>query len=221
MSRKEDNSSFWNSYSDLMTSMFFVMLVLFVLTIAILHKQMVKIEEERRATQEQLDKIRELEESIKNIDTTYFAYDSIYKTHILQTEVFYPTGKSAISYLSEETQAELCRVRDVLRDSLVSFTRKTPGASYFLIIEGQASRDKWGWYNNSVLSYNRALELFRFWFPNQNEATLSFFDLPCEVIIAGAGFMEGKPRDASNEKKNQRFLIRILPKPGLINESVE
>lgn len=215
MNKKEDNSSFWNSYSDLMTSMFFVMLVLFVLTIAILHRQMVKIEKDRIATKEQLDKIKELEESIKNIDTTFFVYDTIYKTHILQTEVYFDVREYRISTLPLETQQELNRVRDVLRDSLVSFTKKTPNASYFLIIEGQASRD--GYIHNNELSYLRALNLFKFWFPNQKEASLKFFDLPCEVIIAGGGYMEGKPRDPI-EKKNQRFLIRILPKPGMIND---
>ena len=216
MRNKEGNSSFWNSYSDLMSSMFFVMLVLFVLTIAILHKQMVKIEEERVATKEQLDKIRELEESIKNIDTVYFAYDSQYKTHILQTEVEFDPREYRINTLPNDIQEELLKVRDVLRDSLVSFTHKIPNASYFLIIEGQASRDSYA--QNNELSYQRALSLFKFWFPNQRDVTLSFFDLPCEVIIAGAGYMEGKPRDPVNVK-NQRFLIRILPKPGMISDN--
>ena len=46
MAKKE--SYFWTSYSDLMTSMFFIMLVLFVLAIALLHRHMDEIEKERR-----------------------------------------------------------------------------------------------------------------------------------------------------------------------------
>jgi hypothetical protein len=87
--------------------------------------------------------------------------------------------------------------------------------SYLLIIEGQASTDDYA--QNNELSYKRALSLFKFWFPNQKTANLKFYDLPCEVIIAGAGCMEGKPRANRNED-NQRFLIRILPKPGMIGE---
>ena len=102
--RKKKESYFWTSYSDLMTNLFFVMLMLFVLTIAILRRQMVRIEEERRATQAQLDKIRELEESIKNIDTVYFAYNAEYKTHILKTEVKYPKERHEISLLPENIQ---------------------------------------------------------------------------------------------------------------------
>ena len=42
MAKTRKESFFWTSYSDLMTSMFFVMLVLFVLTISMLHYKMVK-----------------------------------------------------------------------------------------------------------------------------------------------------------------------------------
>lgn len=215
MSKKKE-SYFWTSYSDLMTNLFFVMLMLFVLTIAILRRQMVRIEEERRATQAQLDKIKELEESIKNIDTTYFEYNSEYKTHILKTQVKFDRQKADIAVLSEDTKQELFAVRDMLRDSLISFCQKTPNATYLLIIEGQASKDSWS--GNNELSYERALALFKFWFNDEENPNLKFYDLPCEVIIAGAGCMEGKPRAYENED-NQRFLIRILPKPGMFGES--
>ena len=216
MSKKKE-SYFWTSYSDLMTNLFFVMLMLFVLTIAILRRQMVRIEEERRATQAQLDKIKELEESIKNIDTVYFAYNTEYKTHILKTEVKYPWGEDDIYLLPQDVRRELLDVRDLLRDSLESFVGKNKDVSYLLIIEGQASRPRWA--GNNELSYRRALSLFKFWFPDQTDANLKFYDLPCEVIIAGAGDMDGKPRETGDERDNQRFLIRILPKPGMIGKS--
>ena len=62
MTKQRKESYFWTSFSDLMTSMFFVMLVLFILTIALLHRKMVDIEKERKATQAQIDKIKEIEE---------------------------------------------------------------------------------------------------------------------------------------------------------------
>ena len=92
---------------------------------------------------------------------------------------------------------------------------KDRNASYLLIIEGQASKDNYSL--NNQLSYDRALSLFKFWFPNQKETTLQFYNLPCEVVIAGAGYMEGKPR-AERNADNQRFLIQIIPKPGIIDE---
>lgn len=217
MSKNRKESFFWTSYSDLMTSLFFVMLLLFILTIILLHKRMVQAQRGEAATKAQLEKISELENSIKNIDTVYFGYDNEYKTHILKTKVFFPTGEYKIELLPDEVKQELLVVRDLLRDSLESFAENNKDASYLLIIEGQASQD--GWRGNNVLSYQRALSLFQFWFPNEKETNLKFFNLPCEVVIAGAGAMEGKPRESSmRERDNQRFLIRILPKPGLIHD---
>ena len=250
MSASKKESFFWTSYSDLMTSLFFVMLVLFVLGLVIsknanreleaknvelelsqseleqakIELEQAKIELEQaydslkgtvEATQKQLDKITELERSIKNIDTKYFGYDDRYKTHVLKTKVKFNRGSASFADLSNDIKQELYAVRDLLRQSLESFYEANPNASYFLIIEGQASYDSYPL--NNELSYKRALALFKFWFPNQKTTTLNFYNLPCEVIIAGAGCMEGKPRAYLNED-NQRFLIRILPKPGLIEE---
>ena len=214
MAKNRKESFFWTSYSDLMTSLFFVMLLLFILTIILLHKRMVQAQRGEAATKAQLEKITELENSIKNIDTVYFGYNNEYKTHVLRTKVKFERGSASFGDISEETKQELYAVRDLLRDSLQSFVESTPDASYLLIIEGQASADNYIW--NNELSYKRALSLFKFWFPDQRETNLRFYDLPCEVVIAGAGCMEGKPREAINED-NQRFLIRILPKPGIIN----
>ena len=213
MAKNRKESFFWTSYSDLMTSLFFVMLLLFILTIILLHKRMVQAQRGEAATKAQLEKITELENSIKNIDTVYFGYNNEYKTHVLRTKVKFERGSASFGDISEETKKELYAVRDLLRDSLQSFVKSTPDASYLLIIEGQASADNYVW--NNELSYKRALSLFKFWFPDQRETNLRFYDLPCEVVIAGAGCMEGKPREAINED-NQRFLIRILPKPGII-----
>lgn len=229
MSKNRKESFFWTSYSDLMTSLFFIMLVLFVLGLVIsrnanreLRATKIKLEYMNdslkgtaEATQQQLNKITELERSIKNIDTRYFSYNAEYKTHVLKTKVKFKSGSANFGDLSYETKQELYAVRDLLKKSLESFHKNNPDASYLLIIEGQASYDNYT-YNNE-LSYKRALALFKFWFPNQKTTNLNFYNLPCEVIIAGAGCMDGKPRAYYNED-NQRFLIRILPKPGIIGE---
>ena len=104
-------------------------------------------------------------------------------------------------------------MRDTIKSFLDNLLLKDSDASYLLIIEGQASKDNYS-YNNQ-LSYDRALSLFKFWFPDQTNTTLRFFNLPCEVVIAGAGKMDGKPRDEV-ERNNQRFLIQIMPQSGII-----
>jgi predicted small secreted protein len=213
MAKKHKESYFWTSYSDLMTNLFFVMLMLFILAIALLHREMVQIGKERDATKAEIEKINEIRNAIQNIDTTYFQYVPEYKKHILKTSVKFHTGSSNINDLDQATQTELLAIRDTIKSFLENLLEKDSEASYLLIIEGQASKD--GYSLNNQLSYERALSLFKFWFPDQKSTTLSFFNMPCEVVIAGAGYMEGKPRDPDNIL-NQRFLIQIMPQSGII-----
>ncbi len=215
MAKKKRESFFWTSYSDLMTSLFFIMLTLFVLAIALLHREVVQIGKDRDATEAELQKINEIRTAVQSIDSTYFSYDPAYKKHILRTEVKFRAGSSNMNDLDQATKNELLAVRDTIKSFLDDLIAKDKSASYLLIIEGQASRDNYPL--NNQLSYERALSLFKFWFPNQKETTLQFYNLPCEVVIAGAGYMEGKPRAPRNED-NQRFLIQIIPKPGIIDE---
>ena len=213
MAKKRKESYFWTSYSDLMTNLFFVMLMLFILAIALLHREMVQIGKERDATKAEIEKINEIRNAIQNIDTTYFQYVPEYKKHILKTKVKFRSGSSNMNDLDQKTQTELLAVRDTIKSFLENLLKKDSEASYLLIIEGQASKD--GYALNNQLSYERALSLFKFWFPDQKSTTLRFFNMPCEVVIAGAGFMEGKPRDSDNSS-NQRFLIQIMPQSGII-----
>lgn len=211
MKKPTKRSYFWTSYSDLMTNLFFIMLVLFVLAIVLLHREIRDIEIERNATKAELAKINEIREAIQNIDTTYFEYNPDYKKHILKTVVKFKVGSSNIDDLDEKIKKELMDVKETISRFLGELVQKDMNASYLLVIEGQASKDDYI-YNNQ-LSYERALSLFKYWFPESN--SLSFGNFPCEIVIAGAGFWEGKPRSSVNEE-NQRFLIQIMPKPGLI-----
>lgn len=208
MGKPKKESFFWTSYSDLMTSMFFVMLVLFVLTISLLHSRM-------RATEAQLAKIKKLESSIEKIDPEYFQYNSDYKRHTLKNiTVSFATGSSEITDIP---QHDLKRLEDAGR-AIVKFMKEAkktiPEAEYMLIVEGQSSRDNFP--RNNELSYSRALSLVKYW----QTKNIVFDDLPCELIVSGSGcdsrFRE-KP-DVAGNKKNQRFVIHIIPKPGNFDE---
>lgn len=69
-------SFFWTSYSDLMTSLFFVMLILFVLVIVLLNKRM-------EATEAQLREIKKVEASTRDLSKDYFIYRPEYKKFVL------------------------------------------------------------------------------------------------------------------------------------------
>ena len=209
MAKKE--SYFWTSYSDLMTSMFFIMLVLFVLAIALLHRHMDEIEREKRATQEQLRIIKEIEEATQNIDTTYFDYRPDYKKHVLKIKVHFHEYQSAIEDIDAHTQGKLIHAGEALAESVHVITNKYPEVQYILVIEGQASKDTYS--RNYELSYERALTLKKLWDNNNIN-----FGPKCEVVIGGNG--DGKLLGTgfmreNIESENQRFLIHILPKTSI------
>lgn len=212
MAQKQE-SYFWTSYSDLMTSLFFVMLVLFVLTVVMLKQQndlIAKNAEEQEkianSTQEQLDKIKEIEAAIKNIDSTYFTYNEQHKKHILNVEVQFGDRESDIRGLPVARQQQLIEAGNAI-SHFMQDVEKSHNAHYLLIIEGQTSEDNYPF--NDELSYQRALSLKEFWEYND----ISFGER-CEVVVSGSG-EGGTMRDPVN-KKNQRFLIHIIPKPGIL-----
>lgn len=190
-----------------MTSLFFIMLVLYVLTFAVL-----KFEKEKyKAEADQLKKIKEIEKSINEIDTTLFIYNSQHKKHVLNIQVSFPKLDADIrAQNSPKTLANLVLAgKKILK--LVERINEEENVKYLVIIEGQASKDSYE--KNYQLSYDRALALLKFWEMRgvnmQNNENI-------ELIIAGSG-TGGIPRNQPDRPpRNQRFLIHIIPKVGEI-----
>ena len=200
MAQKKE-SFFWTSYSDLMTSLFFVMLVLFILVIVLLHKRM-------EATEAQLQEIKKVEESTKDLSKDYFEYRPEYKKYVLNIQVRYPAGKSDLNtIIASDKDAQLDKLANAGKE-IQDFLNKHKENQYVLIVEGQASRDNFTY--NYELSYQRALALMRFWVDDRGIN----FGNNCEILISGSG--DGKldthSMRESVETENQRFLIHILPK---------
>jgi outer membrane protein OmpA-like peptidoglycan-associated protein len=216
MAKHKKESFFWTSYSDLMTSLFFVMLVLFVLVVVLLHNKMVEIEKDRQATQEQLDRIREVEEAVKNIDSRYFSYDEQYKRHTLMNiEVSFGTASADIDDIPYSQLEKLKEAGQSIRKFVIEAAIKNDNVKYLLIVEGQSSKD--GSPYNYELSFQRALALVNYWKNNG----IQFNPNICEVIISGSGQESPyrlKPDNASN-KANQRFVIHIIPKIGIVGNT--
>jgi outer membrane protein OmpA-like peptidoglycan-associated protein len=182
------------------------MLVLFVLTIVLLFKRI-------NATETELKKIKEINESIEKIDSTYFEYDSDYKRHTLKNiQVSFNVNSSNIEDIDPNDREHLKKAWQAIVTFMKEAQKELPSAKYLLIVEGQSSKDNYRY--NYRLSYERALSLVQFWSLNG----ITFDGLPCEVIISGSGQSSKfrvKPDNAGN-KKNQRFVIHIVPKPGII-----
>jgi hypothetical protein len=161
------------------------------------------------AAQVELDKIKEIEKSLENIDSTYFVYNSDFKKHILKINVSFKTLSSNMMDMSDTIRNQIKGAGISLRNLMNSLPAKE-NVRYLIVIEGQASRD--GAPINDILSYQRAVSLRNFWFGNNPDLNQV---LPnCEVIIAGSG-QYGVPRiQPDTPPANQRFLITIIPKIG-------
>ncbi|MBK8470943.1 MAG: hypothetical protein IPL33_01320 [Sphingobacteriales bacterium] len=198
---------FWLSYSDLMTSLFFVMLVLFVLV----YSMQSSIRKDLAAAKEELDRIKEIEKAVNNIDRRYFIYNPETKKHILAVRFLFPTGSSNISHIKPDKRPELIEAGKALKKLILKFP-ESENIKYLVVVEGQASRDNWE--GNDELSYYRAQSLINLW----EESQIGLGELKnCELVIAGSG-EKGIPRTQPDvPPANQRFLITIIPKIGEIN----
>lgn len=207
MAQKKE-SFFWTSYSDLMTSLFFIMLTLFVLVIVLLHKRMEGLE----IKEQEYEKIRRMQESTKDLSKDFFEYNPVYEKYILKVKCFFPTNQHDINLLSIGS-------RDSLHKSgkeIEKFLLRHKNNQYILIIEGQASKDSRRITDhNYELSFQRAYALMKFW---KDDRGINFGN-NCEVQIAGSGDGEYNLETLRDpiEINNQRFLIHIIPK-NIIND---
>ncbi len=191
---------FWASFTDLMISLFFIMMLLYVLTF-------VKLRIQQRVTEQQLNKVREIQAAVKELPQEYFTYQSEFKRFSLNRQIQFPSGKSDIT---DEYKDYLLNVGKSI-ESLISKLKskyQNENIKYLIVIEGMASVD--GYSLNDELSYQRALALARFW-----KASNVVFDSNfCELQIAGSGTGGIGRFTGTDEYKNQRFLIQIVPKIG-------
>lgn len=193
---------FWPSFTDLMTSLFFIMLVLYVLTY-------LKLTNQQRATEEQLNKIKEIQAAVKELPQNYFQYDSEHKRFSLVQNIKFERGQDIIIPKYEQYLIDVgVSIKDLISNLKSKYAQQD--IKYVVIIEGMASNDNY--IDNYPLSYKRAWAVMKLW---QRENVMPDQSV-CEVQVAGSG-TGGIGRFPNNEEfKNQRILIQIVPKIGEI-----
>jgi hypothetical protein len=208
---KGNKDFFWPSYVDLMTSLFIVMLVLFVLS----YKMFQDNEDKLKVQLEQLRKIQEIEAALKGLEGKYFRFDPVNKRHELKVQTKFDPNSWVIK---ESDKDSLFQAGQTLK-KLIDNIPDDQGVKYLVIIEGMAARDlsnpdyhilrrDYGYQ----LSYNRALALLNLW----QARDLRFDEKRFEILIAGSGFYGTGRYSGRREYDNKRFLIQIIPKIGKI-----
>lgn len=210
MARKQKNDFFWVSYSDLMTTLFFVMLVLFVITVVFL-----KFEQERIEVKvKELEQIIQLKEQFKLLeDDDEFKYLDECKKFVAKDligkEIFEPNK----SKIKEIYISKTLNVGRKIRDFLKKLHENNNDFSYLVVIEGNMANswDKKYDKNSNYgyrKSYERALAVYNLW----SDSNINFRENNIEVLIAGSGFNGLCREEGKNEKNNKRFSIQIIPK---------
>jgi hypothetical protein len=127
--------------------------------------------------------------------------------------VSFPTGSSDITQLPNAQLEQLKEVGNTILKFVDNAVEKNRNVKYLLIIEGQTSKDNF--VNNYELSFARALALHRYW---RRDCDIKFDNNKCEIIISGSGQWSDfrEQPDIPGNIKNQRFVIHIIPKHGVI-----
>ena len=140
MKNGKKESYFWTSYSDLMTSLFFIMLVLFVLIIIVLHNYNKRKTEEMEATIARLNQIVQLEEQFEELSkSSALKYDEKKKMFVAKDfdgiEIFF-SNQDMIKSDYLPTVDEVCNSIEQLVKNLY---QKNPDLNFQLVIEGNAA----------------------------------------------------------------------------------
>ena len=229
--KKKTNDSFWPSYVDVMTNLFAITLVLFVVSFywfRVQNKELMVIKEE-------YDKIQELKNAINRLEgNSWFEYNEMYQKHVLHNvEIEFREGYEY--YKIPEHLSEHCLDKRPMQkiDSVGQSIIKTIKAlkdeyekgqnsyriKFLVVIEGQASRSG-NPQKNYVLSFQRALSLMNYWRRIEYDNSRLMPDnsnynseLNCEIMVSGSG-VHGVPREDEtygSNSRNQRFLVHIVP----------
>ena len=213
---KENRDFFWPSYVDLMTVLFLVMLVLFVLSFKMFQDKDTENRNNIARLQVEVREKRKLDEikaALSRLDEKYFQYNETYKRHELLVDVLFEQSSAVIP---DRSRAPLRRAGQNLSQVLNSV--KDKDVKYLIVIDGRAASFPAGDPRNISqreyalqLSYQRALALLNFW----QSSGIKFPKDRIELVAAGSGF-QGAGR--TGDIRDRRFVIQILPKVGTLGE---
>lgn len=225
--RNIGDNRFWPSYVDLMTSLFFVMLVLFIVSYKLYTNKLTEIQQktdEIRIKASEAEKLEEIRKTISQLmnDSTLFIYESEFKRYRLALDIQFRPGRFSISHLDIDNYDDTFhkvieigeRLKKVLDELIVKKSEESfKNISYLLVISGRASKDNYS--RNYELSYNRALALYKFWKDNHIlDIDSNQYQQIIDFQISGVG-VGGLGRFKDDEEyRNRGFFIQILPKIG-------
>ena len=210
------SDAFWPSYTDLMTSLFFIMLVMYILTY-------VRLNSTIQFQANKLKIIETVEENLRPLktETSLFIYEEQYRRFKLAFDVKFGNNQYQLTpdqlYNYGQTIERIDKAGLKLKSIIdhLEQARKSDDrlkrVSYVVVIAGYASKSGEELHNYE-LSYRRALELKNYWKSKGIDFEAKEYQELVDLQIAGNGW--GGIGRLPLEVDNQRFLIQIFPKIG-------
>ena len=235
--KKEKDKLFWVSYADLMTSLFFVFLIVLAVVIyTYVNKDVIQLSKEleqakkenvnlgskNKELQEQRDNayaslnqvkaIIDIEKQFKPLmNSDNFLYlpksNKYVARDFLGVEIFDPNQNA----IKEEYIDKTLHIGKVLANFLKKLHKTNPEFKYILVIEGNTANTydhKFANDSNPGYVLSYGRALAVYRLWQRNNIDLRKYNT--EVLICGSGF-NGLDRD-KNEDNNKRFTIQIIPK---------
>ena len=235
--KRSGDKLFWISYSDLMTSLFFVMLILFAVVTTMYLKadpeellsKVEKLEMENKelkkekgmlegelsdalATLEQQKRIINIDKQFEPLkESASFVYDEKADKYVAKdfigVEIFDPNKSEILKEYLPKTEAIGREVEAMLK----KLHKDNPDFGYILVIEGNAA-NSWDKKFNKDDNYGYTLSYGRALavYKHWLRKGIDLRRYNTEILIAGSGF-NGLYRDGG-EENNKRFTIQIIPK---------
>lgn len=199
MDGNKNNSTFWPSYVDIMTTLFAIMLVLFAVSFSRFKNK----EKQLQSLVDEYDDIIAVYSTVSAIDSTdYFGYNEQYLKHLFTVDVEYQTKEYHMDRLkldlidkeaAEKKRNDVIEAGRIIKRTIEQIEKQETtdnpknNIKFLVVIEGQASKvafNESDWKNNYTLSYLRAQFLDKFWKNNG----IDLGAIPkCELIISGSG----------------------------------
>jgi outer membrane protein OmpA-like peptidoglycan-associated protein len=206
--KKEQNTfNVWPSFTDLVTSVFIVML--FFLTILIVKNyvdlhQLLKLEKIVGSIEDDLKELETLmqDEDVKVEDGTI----------VISSDILFPFDKSGVEDLTPEGRDQIQRIGRKLGAFMESPKNR---ALFRIIVEGHTDRYGRARYNQD-LSFERAQAITQLW-------AMEEFSEKIDVLPTGLGESRLKIKTGNKyvQRENRRIEIKVMPKFNKLIERVK
>lgn len=218
---KASENSGWKSYTDLVTGLLMVFILISIVAFNNYNDMIGKTE----ATEKQYEMIKKIDSTFRHMKSDkLFVYDTLYNQFKLGIDVEFDGNGEWKTNIKDIYKSSLDSAGTELSTVLKELNEKF-NVKFTIIIEGRAAKylryfdmkrneelNKRYWEKAMKISYDRAYQLKKLWWES---GVFTWEDNGyIDLTIAGAGFSgNGRyPYRGEYEGKNKNFIVKVIPR---------